>query len=86
MQHHTNHVLSHVSKLCELGVAVQVHPTLHRKNTEGKLICMEILMATDPHPQCSLPVMSLSDGHRQKGHEPGCGFGKIVHSLYHQGL
>lgn len=43
-------------------------------------------MATSPpHPQCSLPVASLSDGHRQKGREPGCGVGKLAHSLYHQG-
>lgn len=47
-------------------------------------------MATNPtHPPtplCFFPVASLVDGHRQKGHEPGCGFSKLFHSLYHQGL
>lgn len=47
-------------------------------------------MATNPtHPPtplCFFPVVSLVDGHRQKGHEPGCGFSKLFYSLYHQGL
>lgn len=56
-------------------------------NTKGKRICMVItwLLAPTPTLQCSLPVVSLSDSRRQKGHDPWCGFGKLVHSFYHQG-
>lgn len=58
------------------------------RNTEERLICNSHHVVTDPplHPlQLSLPVASLSAGRRQKGHEPGCGFSKLAHSLYHQG-
>lgn len=68
-----------------LSSAAETQSQRRKKNTEGKLICMVITWLLTPR-LCSLPVASLSDGHRQKGHEPGCGVGKLIQSFYHQGL
>lgn len=48
---------------------------------EGKQVCLVITWLLNPL-QCLFPVVSLSDGCRRRGHEPGCGFSEPVYGLY----
>ena len=65
---------------------MQVMQLIHStKYNEGRRFLHLITWLLNP---CNAYFLfaSLSDGFRQKGHEPGCGFSKLVHSLYHVGL